>query len=113
MWVLPNSPARGYGQILRILVESGMERLLAARLTGLLPIAYCRLILQASGARFSETLQQVFPHGGISSERSVSSEPFGKPPWLLLGQKWNTVCQEKTYWRWLHAAVSAMPQINC
>jgi len=34
------------------------------------------LILQASGARFSETLQQVLPDGGISSERSLSSEPL-------------------------------------
>jgi hypothetical protein len=53
-----------------------MERLLAARLIGFLPIAYCRLILQAPGARFSETLQQVLPDGGISSERSLSSEPL-------------------------------------
>ncbi len=53
-----------------------MERLLAAQLIGFLPIAYCRLILQASGAQFSEALQQVLPDGGISSERSLSSEPL-------------------------------------
>lgn len=74
--VLRNSPALSDEQILRILVESGMERLLAARLIGFLPIAYCRLILQASGARFSDTLEQVLPDGGISSERSLSSEPL-------------------------------------
>jgi hypothetical protein len=34
------------------------------------------LILEASGARFSDTLQQVLPDGGISSERSLSSEPL-------------------------------------
>jgi len=89
-----------------------MERLLAARLIGFLPIAYCRLILQASGARFSDTFQQVLPDGGISSERSLSSE-IGKRPWLLLAQRWNTACQEKAYWRWLHTALSSMLQINC
>jgi hypothetical protein len=55
--VLRNSPALSDDQILRILVESRMERLLAARLIGSLPIAYCRLILQASGARFSDTFR--------------------------------------------------------
>lgn len=74
--VLRNSPALSDDQILRILVESGMERLLAARLIGFLPMAYCRLILQTSGARFSDTFQQVLPDGGISSERSLSSEPL-------------------------------------
>jgi len=111
--VLRDSPALSDGQILRNLVESGMERVLAARFMVFLPMAYCRLILRASGARFSDTFRQVLPDGGISSERSLSSEPFGKPPWLLLAQRWNTACQEKTYWCWLHAALSSMLQITC
>ena len=101
--VLRNSPALSDAQILRILVEIGGERLLAARLTGFLSTAHCRLILQAAGARFLATLLQVLPDGGRNAHSLLN--PFGKPPWLLLAQRWNTVCQEKTYWRWLHAAV--------
>jgi hypothetical protein len=74
--LLRNSPALNDEQILRILVESDMERLLAARPIGFLPLAYCRLILEVSGARFSDTFRQVLPDGGISSERSLSSEPL-------------------------------------
>jgi hypothetical protein len=52
-----------------------MERLFETRLIGcLLPVAYCRLIHEASGTRFSDTFQQVLPDGGIFSERSLSSE---------------------------------------
>ena len=90
-----------------------MERLLAARLIGFLPIAYCRLILQASGARFSETLQQVLPDGGISSERSLSSEPLWEAAVAFARTEVEHGVPGKTYWRWLHAAVSSMPQINC
>ncbi len=90
-----------------------MERLLAARLIGFLPIAYCRLILQASGARFSDTFQQLLPDAVFLRNARSLLNPFGKPPWLLLAQRRNTACQEKTYWRWLHAALSSMPQINC
>ncbi len=72
--VLRDSPALSDGQILRNLVESGMERVLAARFMVFLPMAYCRLILRASGARFSDTFRQVLPDGGICSERSLSSE---------------------------------------
>src|SRR5260370_11805259 len=39
--------------------------------------------------------------GRISRRRYLYSlNPFGKPPWLLLAQRWNTACQEKGYWRW-------------
>ncbi len=76
--VLRDSPALSDGQILRNLVESGMERVLAARFMVFLPMAYCRLILRASGARFSDTFRQVLPDGGICSERSLSSESPAK-----------------------------------
>jgi len=72
MLALRNSPALSDDQILRILVESGMERLLAARRIGFL-MAYCRLILELL-ARTLGTLQQVLPDGA---------------------QRWNAACQER------------------
>ena len=112
MLVLRNSPALSDDQILRILAES-MERLLAARLIGFLPIAYCRLILQASGARFSDTFQQVLPDGDISSERSLSSEPLWEAVVAFARSEVEHGVLGKTYWRWLQAALSSMLQINC
>jgi len=39
-------------------------------------MAYCRLILGASGARFSDAFRRILPDGSISSERLLSSEPL-------------------------------------
>lgn len=62
-------------EVYRALVTAGIERQLAMRLVEFLPIAYCRLILAASGARFSNTFRRALP-GGFSEEQLLSSEPI-------------------------------------
>jgi hypothetical protein len=56
------------------LVAAGIERQLAARLVEFLPLAYCRLILAATGARFSNTFCRVLKDGTFE-ERLLSDEP--------------------------------------
>ncbi len=58
----------------RALVQAGIERQVAARLIEFLPMAYCRLILAASGARFPNVFRRVLADG-TSEERPLSSEP--------------------------------------
>jgi hypothetical protein len=74
--ILRSSPALSDDVLLRNLVESGIDRGSAARLIQFLPMAYCRLILGASGARLSDTFRRILPDGRISSEHLLSSEPF-------------------------------------
>jgi hypothetical protein len=74
--ILRSSPTLSDDELLRILVEDGIDRVSAACLIRFLPMAYCRLILGASGARFSDTLRRILPDGRISSERLLSSEPL-------------------------------------
>jgi hypothetical protein len=57
------------------LVADGVDAHRAARLVEFLPVVYCRLILQNSGARFSHTFRRTLP-GGQSQEQPLSSEPI-------------------------------------
>jgi hypothetical protein len=70
-----NSPNRGDADIHRMLVADGLKPAVAARLVEFLPMAYCRLLFESSGVRFSVTFQRRFPDGQISEERLLSSEP--------------------------------------
>src|SRR5437667_8608211 len=72
--VFRRSPNLGDDEIHRAIVAAGVEPRLADRLIEFLPIAYCRLILANSGARFSDMFQRILP-SGISEKRSFSSEP--------------------------------------
>ena len=59
----------------RNLVQAGMEDQIATRLIEFLPMAYCRLILAASGARFPNVFRRVLDDGTFE-ERPLSSEPI-------------------------------------
>jgi hypothetical protein len=54
-------------EIYRVLLSKGVERRLAARLVEFLPAAYCRVILEPTGARFSDTFQR-FRKDGITAK---------------------------------------------
>ena len=47
-----SSPNMDDEQIHRALVDAGIDRKLAARLVELVPMAYCRVLLADTGARF-------------------------------------------------------------
>jgi hypothetical protein len=73
--VFRDSPDMEDEQIYRTLVKEGVGRRLAARLVEFLPGAYCRAILEDTGARFSDTFQRIQKDGTISREIALSSEP--------------------------------------
>ena len=62
--------------IFRKLVAAGVERVAAARLIELLPMAYCRLILAGSGVKFCDHFQRKLSDGTVSPERLLDSEPL-------------------------------------
>jgi hypothetical protein len=57
------------------LVAEGMDRQLAARIVEFLPMAYGRLLMAKSGARFSDSFRRRLPTGGLSEPKAFSSEP--------------------------------------
>lgn len=61
-------------ELYQSLVRAGIEGQVAARLVEFLPMAYCRLILAASGARFPNVFRRVLENGTFE-ERPLSSEP--------------------------------------
>jgi hypothetical protein len=72
---LRGSPSSTDGEIHRLLVADGIRPAIAARLVEFLPMAYCRLLLEHLGARFSRTFRRRLEDGEISAERYLSSEP--------------------------------------
>jgi hypothetical protein len=78
--VFRSSPELTDEDICRVLVAKGIERRLAARLVEFLPTAYCRVILEPTGARFPETFQRSRTDGTITPQLSLASEPV----WLAV-----------------------------
>jgi hypothetical protein len=72
---LRSSPSSSDAEIHRMLVTDGMDSAVAARLVEFLPMAYSRLLLEGSGARFSGAFQRRLPNGGVTEKRILSSEP--------------------------------------
>ena len=70
-----NSPEMDDEEIFRSLLSAGLERRLAARLVEFVPIAYCRVLLEHTGARFSETFKRLGGDHKTSGERLLRSEP--------------------------------------
>jgi len=61
-------------ELYRSLVQSGIEGEVATRLIEFLPMAYCRLILASSGARFPNVFRRALSDGTFE-EKKLSSEP--------------------------------------
>jgi len=59
-----------------MLVTHGLARAVAARLVEFLPEAYCRIILEASGTRFSNSYRRQRTDGALSPEIELDSEPI-------------------------------------
>jgi len=72
--ILRELPSAEDHELYRVLVEADIEPQVAARLVEFLPMAYSRLILAASGARFSNFFRRVLSDG-TSEECLLSSEP--------------------------------------
>ena len=70
-----NSPSCEDVEICRKLVADGLDASLAARLVEFVPMAYCRLMLESSGARFSDSFQRKLANGQITPEQPLTSEP--------------------------------------
>jgi hypothetical protein len=73
--IFRTSPDMDDYDVYRKLSREGIQRQRAARLVEFLPLAYCRLILQKTGAQFSATFRRATPAGAIS-EHAFSSEPI-------------------------------------
>lgn len=69
-----SSPNLRDDEVFGALVKQGAPPGIAARIVEFLPMAYCRLILSRSGARFSDTFRRGLPDGG-TQEKPLSSEP--------------------------------------
>jgi hypothetical protein len=61
-------------EIYRVLVSKDIERRLAARLVEFLPAAYCRVILEPTGARFPDTFQRLRKDGTTVEPVPLASE---------------------------------------
>jgi hypothetical protein len=71
-----SSPNSSDAEIHRMLVADGIKPAVAARLVEFVPMAYCRLLLERSGARFPDTFRRLLPDGRLSAEKRLSSEPI-------------------------------------
>jgi hypothetical protein len=59
-------------EIYKQLVREGLDRQLAARLVEFIPMAFCRILLEKSGARLSSSFVRLIP-GGVTREQPLSS----------------------------------------
>lgn len=64
------------GEIHRVLVDFGIDSKSAARLVELVPMAYCRALLENTGAHFPETFQRYRIDGTVSPATPLISEPI-------------------------------------
>ncbi len=76
--VFRSSPGLTDEEVYQVLVSKGIERRLAARLVELLPAAYCRVILEPTGARFPDTFQRSRKDGTTPAPVPLASEPVWK-----------------------------------
>lgn len=77
--VFRNSPAAGENELFQSLVRIGIDRRCAKRLVVFIPMVYCRMLLSASGARFSNSFRKRLADGSLSSEELLSADPFWEP----------------------------------
>jgi len=63
-------------EILRKLVATGCDHLMAARLIEFVPMAYCRLLLADSGVQFSGCFQRKLTDGRLSAEQRLAANPL-------------------------------------
>lgn len=73
--IIRKSPNVSDDGIYRALVAAGFDQRLAARLVEFLPAAYCRVLLEQGGPRFSDTFQRRRRDGTISPPKAYASEP--------------------------------------
>jgi hypothetical protein len=71
---LRNSPDLDDVNVYKILLTDGVEGRLAARLVEFEPMAYCRLLLAKSGAKFSDNYRRKHLDGTISPQAQFSNE---------------------------------------
>lgn len=76
--VFRSSPELTDEEVYQVLVAKGIERRLAARLVEMLPAAYCRVILEPTGARFTDTFQRSRKDGTTPAPVPLASEPVWK-----------------------------------
>jgi len=69
-------PASSDDEIYRRAVAAGIEPKQAARLVEFLPMAYCRLILARTVARFSDKFRRRQHNGSLSHEERLASNPL-------------------------------------
>ena len=72
--IFRRSPDLDEGAIFELLVASGLGRQVSARLVEFLPMAYVRVLLEQSGARFPDRFVRRLANGD-REERQLNSEP--------------------------------------
>ncbi|HEX9200286.1 MAG TPA: hypothetical protein VF865_12055 [Acidobacteriaceae bacterium] len=73
--IFRESPELSDDETIAKLVTYGFDPQLAARLVAFVPMAYFRIMLENSGAQFSDDFQQELP-GGKVELRALTSEPL-------------------------------------
>lgn len=74
--IFRESPDASDDEIYCKTIAAGIKPADAARLVEFIPMAYCRLILTDTGARFSEMFQRRRHDGGLSHEKALAVEPL-------------------------------------
>ena len=72
--IFRSSPELTDDVIYQVLVSKRIERRLAARLVEFLSVAYCRVILEPTGARFPDTFQRSRQDGTTVAPLPLASE---------------------------------------
>jgi hypothetical protein len=74
--LLRKMPNASDNEIYNAFLLEGVDPHLAADFVDFIPLAYGRLLLANSGARFSDSFQRRLPDGQLSESRPLSSEPI-------------------------------------
>jgi hypothetical protein len=88
--LLRRSASSSDDEVHRMLVADGVDTTTAARLIEFLPMVYCRLLLEPSGARFSSNFRRRLEDGQLSEERPLASQPVWN---AVLGYAQNEVAR--------------------
>jgi|SRR5437773_554997 len=100
-------------EIHRMLVTDGLDPRTAEKLVVLLPMAYCRILLADSGAKFPTTFCRRLPDARISAEQPLHRNHFGKGRSNMPALKLNAELHLTIFSLWPGGALSLMRRIKC
>ncbi len=109
VYTLRNSPSSDDAQVYQEFLTEGIERAVAARLVEFLPMAYCRLLLESSGVRFSDAFCRKQSDGNFSEGLLVSEPIWNVVMEFARSVRLGAVSRPRIFWRLLVTVLSLMP----